>query len=145
MKDLLDKALDGWTYGEDHFLTRIAAISQLRLLDPKLMEDMNDAIIDITTQQILMKTRTPKSDEDPQWQSDEEMDEECQAKSWAIKVLVNQLRTTDDPEVAKKMAVPVYKLLNRLIVKSGELSKQSDTPSHHRSRLRLLAAQQMLK
>ncbi|KAL5322879.1 hypothetical protein ACEPPN_010858 [Leptodophora sp. 'Broadleaf-Isolate-01'] len=145
MKDLLDKSLQGWTYGEDHFLTRIAAISQLHLLDPKLMEDMNDEIIDITTQQILLKTRNPKSEDDPQWQSDEEMDEECQAKCWAIKVLVNRLRTTDDPETAKNIAIPVYKLLNRLIVKSGELSKQNDTPAHHRSRLRLLAAQQMLK
>lgn len=145
MKDLVDKALGGWTYGEDHFLTRLAAVSQLHLLDPKLLEDLNDEIIDITTQQILLKTRTPKSVDDPQWQSDEDMDEECQAKCWAIKVLVNRLRTTDDPEIAKNIAVPVYKLLNKLIVKKGELSKQNDTPAHHRSRLRLLAAQQMLK
>ncbi|KAG4416704.1 hypothetical protein IFR04_010163 [Cadophora malorum] len=145
MKDLVDKALDGWTYGEDHFLTRIAAVSQLHLLDPKLLEDLNDEIIDITTQQILLKTRTPKTDDEPQWQSDEEMDEECQAKCWAIKILVNRLRTTDDPEIAKNIAVPVYKLLNKLIVKKGELSKQNDTPARHRSRLRLLAAQQMLK
>ncbi|PVH74836.1 hypothetical protein DL98DRAFT_537088 [Cadophora sp. DSE1049] len=145
MKDLVDKALNGWTYGEDHFLTRIAAVSQLHLLDPKLLEDLNDEIIDITTQQILLKTRTPKSDDDTQWQSDEEMDEECQAKCWAIKILVNRLRTTEDPETAKNIAVPVYKLLNKLIVKKGELSKQNDTPAHHRSRLRLLAAQQMLK
>ncbi|CZT03551.1 related to SPO76 protein [Rhynchosporium agropyri] len=145
MKDLLDNALSGWTFGEDHFVTRLAAISHLHLLDPKLMEDMNDEIIDITTQQILLKTRTSKSEDDPQWQSEEEMDDECQAKCWAIKVLANRLRTTDDPETAKTIAVPVYKLLNRLITKGGELSKQNDTPSHHRSRLRLLAAQQMLK
>ncbi|KAE8454103.1 hypothetical protein EG329_005026 [Mollisiaceae sp. DMI_Dod_QoI] len=144
MKDLLDQSMDGWEYGKDHFLTKLATISQLTLLDHKLTEDFNDEIIDITTQQILLKTRTPKTDEDPEWQSGK-ADDECEAKCWAIKTLVNRLRTVDDPETAKKLAVPVYKLLNALIVKGGELSKSNDTPRHHKSRLRVLAAQQMLK
>jgi sister-chromatid-cohesion protein PDS5 len=58
---------------------------------------------------------------------------------------VNRLRGTEDPEVAKETAVPVFKLLNALIVKEGEISKQNDTPKAHKSRLRLLAAQSMLK
>lgn len=144
MKDLLDKSMDGWGYGKDHFLTKLATISQLVLLDQKLTEDSNDEIIDITTQQILLQTRTSKSDEDPDWQS-ENVDEECQAKCWAIKTLVNRLRTVEDPETAKKLAVPVYKLLNTLIFKEGEVTKSANTPKHHKSRLRLLAAQQMLK
>jgi sister-chromatid-cohesion protein PDS5 len=144
-KDLLDFATQDWEYGGDHFLTKLATICQLTLLDPKTTEDANDEILDITTQQILLKTRTPKSDDDPAWQPESQLDEECQAKSWALKTLVNRLRTTTDPDTAKKLAVPVYKLLNALIVKNGELSKQNDTPSHHKARLRLLAAQQMLK
>jgi sister-chromatid-cohesion protein PDS5 len=144
-KDLLDFATQDWEYGADHFLTKLATICQLTLLDPKTTEDANDEILDITTQQILLKTRTSKSDDDPAWQPESQLDEECQAKGWALKTLVNRLRTTTDLETAKKLAVPVYKLLNALIVKNGELSKKSDTPGHHKSRLRLLASQQMLK
>ncbi|KUJ19587.1 uncharacterized protein LY89DRAFT_581626 [Mollisia scopiformis] len=144
MKDLLDKSMDGWEYGKDHFLTKLATISQLTLLDQKLTEDSNDEIIDITTQQILLQVRTPKSDDDPDWQFDH-LDDECEAKCWAIKTLVNRLRTVEDPETAKKLAVPVYKLLNTLIFKEGEVTKAGNTPKHHKSRLRLLAAQQMLK
>ena len=146
-KDLLDYATQDWEYGGDHFLTKLAIICQLTLLDPKTTEDANDEILDITTQQVLLKTRTPKfaGDEDQAWQSNEQLDEELQVKCWALKTLVNRLRTTTDPETAKKLAVPVYKLLNALIFKNGELSKQNDTPSPHKARLRLLAAQQMLK
>ncbi|KAF8851743.1 hypothetical protein BDZ45DRAFT_808062 [Acephala macrosclerotiorum] len=146
MKDLLDKSLDGWVYGQSHFLTKLATISQLTLLDRKITEDRNDEIIDITTQQILLKYQTPKSDADPDWQHGQ-IDEECEAKCWAIKILVNHLRTIDDVDTAKRLAGPVYKLLNLLIIKAGELSKGNDalTPKHHKSRLRLLAAQQMLK
>lgn len=146
MKNLLDKCLANWTFGEDHFLAKIATICQLCLLDPKLVEDLNDDILDITTQQILLQFHTQKTDDDPKWQSDEELDEEIQAKCWAIRTLVNRLRTTEDDDVAKKLAVPIYKVIMTLITKNGELQpKKNATPAHHKSRLCLLAAQQMLK
>ncbi|KAH6664832.1 armadillo-type protein [Halenospora varia] len=144
-KDLLEKAIQAWEYGGDHFLTKLATISQLTLLDPKITDEANDEILDITTQQLLLKTRTEITPEDSSWKADDELDDECQAKCWALKILVNRLRVTEDVETAKKLAVPVYKLLNALIVKEGELSKKNDTPKHHKSRLRLLAAQLMLK
>lgn len=144
-KDLLAKTTEGWTYGEGHFLTKLATMSQLTLLDPKMTDDANDKILDITTQQILLQVRTPAKDTDHSWQLDSVIDEECEAKCWALKILVNRLRTTEDAESAKKLAGPVYKLLNILIAKEGELSKKNDTPKHHKSRLRLLAAQLMLK
>lgn len=144
-KDLLEKSTQDWEFGKDHFLTKLAAISQLTLLDPKTADELNDEILDITTQKILLLVRTPRLENDPSWQKDAEVDEECQAKSWALRILVNRLRATDDPETAKKLAVPVYKLLNQLIVKDGELSKKNNTPKSHRSRLRLLAAHLMLK
>ncbi|PQE32263.1 hypothetical protein CJF32_00001018 [Rutstroemia sp. NJR-2017a WRK4] len=145
IKDLLDKTTKGWKYGGDHYLTKLAAISQLQLLGAKIAEDYNDDILEITTQNILLQVRTPAKETDPLWQSDEELDEECQAKCWALKILVNKLRTVETPEEAKIVAQPVYKLLNALINGNGEISKQKDTPQHHKSRLRLLAAQLMLK
>jgi sister-chromatid-cohesion protein PDS5 len=144
-RDLVTKATKGWKFGSGHFLTRLATMSQLSLLEPKTTEEASDEILDIATQEILLKVRTPASDDDPQWQSDSEIDEECQAKCWALKILVNRLRTIEDPEIAKTTSDPVFRVLNTLIKNSGELSKNNDTPTHHKSRLRLLAAQLCLK
>lgn len=144
-RDLLQKSTKDWTYGSDHFLTKLAAISQLLLLETKAMDDAtNDAIIDIATQKILLQVRTPVEDE-MNWQDESILDEECQAKCWALKILVNQLRTTQDPENIKTMAPPVFKLLNTLVHKEGEISKTQPTPKHHKSRLRLTAAKILLK
>jgi sister-chromatid-cohesion protein PDS5 len=145
VKDLVTKSANDWEYGKNHFLTKLATLSQLSLLAPSIIEDANDEILNITTKEILLQTRTVASDADPEWQNESVLDEECQAKSWALKILVNRLRTVTDPEVAKKLAVPIFKLLNTLIVNNGELSKQAHTPLPHRNRLRLLAAQLMLK
>jgi sister chromatid cohesion protein PDS5 len=143
-KDLLDKSMTGWEYGSDHFLTKLSTINQLTLLAPAITEEATDEILDIS-RQLLLQVRTEKTETDPSWQSDADMDEECQAKSLAIKILVTRLRVLEDPETARTLAAPVYKLLNALIVKDGEISKDNNTPRHHKARLRLLAAQQMLK
>lgn len=139
VKDLLEKTTIDWKFGEDHFLTKLATMSQLSIIDSKFTEEVSDAILEITTQEVLLKVRNPAQDTDSSWQSDTELDEECQAKLWAIKVLVNRLRGIEDADSAKQNAVPVFKLLNALIVKEGEISKQNDTPKGHKSRLRLLA------
>lgn len=144
-KDLLDKTVNNWSYGSSNFLTKLATISQLSLEDPHITDEYNDEILDITIQKTLLKVQTPVKDTDRGWQPDLELDEECQAKCWALKILVNRLKTVEDPETAKTLAGPVYKLLNALIVKEGELSKKGNTPRHHKSRLRLRAAQLMLK
>lgn len=143
-KDILEKSTKDWKYGENHFLAKLAAISQLQLLSPKIVDDFNDEILEITTQEILLNVRTSKKDTDPTWQNDDELDEECQAKCWALKILVNKLRTVEEGDV-RTIAQPVFQVLNTLIVNGGELSKKQDTPNHHKSRLRLLAAQLMLK
>ena len=144
-KDLLEKSTTDWKYGEDHFLARLATISQLSVMDAKFADEISDKILEITTQQVLLQVRTRANDTDPSWQPDSELDDECQAKLWSIKVLVNRLRGAEDPEVAKETAAPVFKLLNALILKEGEISKQNNTPKAHKARLRLLAAQSMLK
>ncbi|RQM06379.1 hypothetical protein DH86_00001188, partial [Scytalidium sp. 3C] len=144
-KDLVEKATSNWAYGEDHFLAKLATLCQLQLLEPKSMLEVNDEVLNITTQQVLLQVRTEAKEADKGWQSDAELDEECQAKIWAVKTLVNRLRVQTDLETAKKLAGPVYKLLNTLIAKGGEISKQEETPKAHRARLRLIAAQSLLK
>ncbi len=145
-RDLLQKSTKDWTYGSDHFLTKLAAISQLMLLEPNAADDAtNDAIIDITTQHLMLQVRTPAEEDDKSWQDESELDEELQAKCWALKILVNQLRNIEDLERLKQSAPPVVKLLNALVHKEGDISKTHATPKHHKSRLRLVAAKMLLK
>lgn len=144
-KDLLDKSIQNWEYGGKHFLTKLATISQLTLSDSSIADEANDEILDITTAQLLLQVRTPATEADPDWKSDADIDDECIAKCWAVKILVNNLRVAHDKATLKSLAVPVYKLLNALILKGGDISKNKDTPTYHTSRLRLLAAQSILK
>lgn len=144
-QDLIKKATKGWQYGSEHFLAQLATISQITLLAPSVTEDLSDEILDITTKQLLLKVRTPASPEDPKWLPAATWDEECEAKVLALKCLVNRIRAAAEDENVKEMAVPVYKLLNTLVYKEGELDKQGKTPRHHKSRLRLTAAQLLLK
>lgn len=143
-KDLLSKSLTDCEYGSGFFLTKLATLSQLTLLEPKLVEDSYDTILEITTQQILAKVHVP-APADTKWPKDGVWDEEIEAKCWALKTMVNSLRSRATEEDIKELAVPVYKLLNQLISGEGEVTKTRNTPEHHKSRLRLVAAQLVLK
>ncbi|KAI0114976.1 armadillo-type protein [Daldinia grandis] len=143
--DLLQRILKNWGYNSPHFLTKLAAVSQLELLAPKVTADANDQIIDTALEDILLKVRTDAKESDPEWVADSELDEECQVKCWALKLVVNRLRGIPDSEEAKELAVPVFKLLRSLLKQAGELCKTKDTPKHHKTRLRLLAGQLFLK
>ncbi|KAL2171027.1 hypothetical protein VTG60DRAFT_3875 [Thermothelomyces hinnuleus] len=143
--DLLQRILKDWSYGSQNFLNKLAAVSQLELLAPKGTEEAEDTILNMAVQQILLEVRTKTSAKDPDWVDDGELDEECQAKCLALKTLANRLRSIEDIDEAKEKAKPVWKLFMKLIRAKGELSKTKETPKHHRSRLRLLAAQLVLK
>jgi len=148
VQELLEASINGWKYGEQHSLTKLATIGQLVLLQPDMTRDFNDPILDITINQVLLQVRTTgqaENKEKSRWMTESELDDECKAKCLSIKILVNNLRAIDDTETAKSEAVPVYKLLNTLISQHGEVSKQKNTPEAHKSRLRLFAAQSMLK
>lgn len=143
--DLLQRTLKDWTYGSAHFLNKLATVSQLEYLAPKVTEEAEDTILNMAVQQVLLEVRTEASDKDPDWVDDADLDEECQAKCLALRTLANRLRSTEDVGEAKEKAKPVWSLLMKLIKAKGELSKTKETPKHHRSRLRLLAAQLLLK
>lgn len=143
-KDLLQRIIKDWKYGSQYFLNKFAAVSQLELLAPKVTQEAEESILNMTVQQVLLVVRKDASDRDPDWVEDADLDEECQAKILALKTLANRLRSMDVSE-AKEKASPVWKLLMKLIREKGEICKTKDTPSYHRSRLRLVAAQLLLK
>lgn len=143
--DLLQRVIKDWGYDSSHFVNKLAAVSQLALLAPKVTTQANDEIVDMALKHVLYKVRTEAKDSDPEWVSDVGMDEECQAKLWALKMMVNRLRGTHDIERAKEIAPAVFKLLRTLLKEQGQLPKVEDTPKHHKARLRLLAGRQILK
>ncbi|KAI0405369.1 armadillo-type protein [Xylaria palmicola] len=143
--DLLQRVTQNWGYDSPHFLNKLAAVSQLELLASTVTAEANDEILDMALKNVLFQVRTEAKDSDPEWVPDAELDEECQIKSWALKLVVNRVRGVRDVEEAKELAPPVFKLLRTLLKAQGELCKTKDTPKHHKARLRLLAGQFLLK
>ncbi|KAK3399126.1 putative SPO76 protein [Sordaria brevicollis] len=143
--DLLQRILKDWSYGSSNFLNKLTAVSQLELLAPKVTEEANDEILGMTFKEILLQVRTDAKDSDPDWVSDADMDEEIQAKCLSLKTLVNRVRSIEDIEDAKEKASSVWKVLRKIIKEKGEIVDEKETPKHHKARLRLLAAQLMLK
>ena len=144
-KDLVDKCVKGFRYGEAGFLSRLATISQLMLLAPNEVEEESDAIIDIAIKDTLLEVRAPATDSAETYAWSDTIDDECEAKCWALKILVNRIRSYESAETLGEVAAPVYNLLATLIAKMGEVSSSKNTPPTHRSRLRLLAARLYLK
>ena len=137
-KDLLQKCVDGFEYGAEGFLTKLACLSQLMLLAAKDLEDDLDPVLDIAIRQVLHQSRQSAVEIGQDWQ--DVPGEECEAKLWALKLLVNRLRCYDDIESLGDIAAQVYMLLNTLLARNGEVSNKDPTPDPHRSRLRLQAA-----
>ncbi|OIW33397.1 hypothetical protein CONLIGDRAFT_628284 [Coniochaeta ligniaria NRRL 30616] len=143
--ELLQKTMKDWEYGGAYFLNKLYTLSQLELLAPKVMEDVDEKVLNICVQQLLLEVRAEASDTDPKWVDDADLDDECKAKCLALKILVNRLRSMEDAESAQGSTKATWKLLRTLISKRGELCPTKDTPNHHKSRLRLVAAKLILK
>ncbi|KAL8695054.1 MAG: hypothetical protein Q9218_000422 [Villophora microphyllina] len=146
VRDLAQKCTKGFAYGGEGFLSRLATLSQLVLLAPnELDEQHTDATIDIAIKQILHQVREPSKKPADAYEWSSTVDTEAQAKCWALKILVNRVRSHPVAETLPEVASPVYSLLFKLIDQLGELSTASNTPPTHKSRLRLLAARLYLK
>ena len=143
-KDLVKACTHDFQYGSTGFMSKLACLSQLMLLGAEDLEDEADNVIDIAINQVLKNVRNPDDDENATDWTDS-LDEECEAKIWSLRILVNRIRHFSESEQVKDVAPQVYKMLNLLIKSRGELSKSADTPKSHASRLRLEAALFILK
>lgn len=144
-KELVRKCVKGFEYGGEGFLARLATLSQLMLLAPNEVDNESDSVIDIAIQKVLLQVRTPSSNAPESYKWTETVNAECEAKCWALKVLVNRIRSHASPETLSESAAPVYNLLSTLITQDGEVAPKKNTPPSHKSRLRLLAARLYLK
>lgn len=145
-RDLAEKCIKDFKFGEKGFLARLATLSQLMLLAPNEIDDQrSDEILDIAIKQTLTQVRKPSKKPADEYQWSSTVDEEAQAKCWALKILVNRVRSHPDPENLPEVAAPVYTLLSTFVDQQGEITKAKNTPPTHKSRLRLLAARLYLK
>ena len=144
-KDLVRKCVKDFQFGTAGFLSRLATLSQLMLLAPNEVDEESDTIIDIAIERVLLKVRTTSTEASTLLGWSDNMDEECEAKCWALKILVNRIRSHPTLETLSDHATPVYKLLSTLLTKEGEVANEKNTPDAHKSRLRLLAARLYLK
>lgn len=143
--NLLRNIMKGLDYGSPHFLARLASIAQLERLVPSVTADSEKAIHELTLNKILRQVRTDAEEKDPSWVDDADMNEELQAKSLSLRILVNQALASETESDTEERVKSVFKLLRTFIVKEGEFCKVKDTPLHHKKRLRLLAGLLMLK
>ncbi|CAH0026810.1 unnamed protein product [Clonostachys rhizophaga] len=142
---LLQKVMKGLEFGSPNYLNKLATISQLARLAPTVTADSDDAISELTINGTLREVRTDAKPTDPSWVSEADMDEELQAKTLALKILVNRALSSVEDADSQERVKPLFKLLKTLVVQEGEFCKVKDTPTHHKKRLRLLAGQSILK
>ena len=145
VNNLVTQCVKDFEYGGIGFMSRLATLSQLMLLAPNEVDDESDAVVDIAIKQILLQVRTPSTEPSDAYAWSETSDVECEAKCWALKILVNRVRSHETPETLNDVAKPVYSLLATLIAKRGEHTSAKNTPPSHKSRLRLQAARLCLK
>lgn len=144
-KDLVVKCINSFEYGGEGFLARLATLSQFMLLAPHQANQESDAVSEIAIEKVLLQVRTSSTEPPESYSWSPTLDTECEAKCWALKILVNRIRSHPEPDTLSEMADPVYELLSTLVTKSGEVSSAQDTPPAHKSRLRLTAACLCLK
>lgn len=148
VKEIIRYCVKDFESSGESFLSRLAALSQLRLLASKETEEHAEAIIAIAINDVLSQVGTEADESDPEWTN--EIDDDLCAKLWALKILANGLRGMDTKaeeanEGLQEAQAPVYQLLNTLVDQDGQLAKTAPTAKHHKAHLRLAAAKLLLK
>jgi sister-chromatid-cohesion protein PDS5 len=142
-RETLQKSIKNFDYECDHWLTKLAALSQLVLLAPDECDGDIDAVFTIAVEKVLLKQHLESDEAEEEWM--EVPDDDIIARTWALKILVNRLLAYTGDEERTDASDQVLKLLNRLVKENGEASKKNPTPLAHRNRQRLLAANFLLK
>ncbi|KAH7063800.1 armadillo-type protein [Paraphoma chrysanthemicola] len=142
-KEILTKSIKNFSYDGKHWLTKLAALSQLVLLAPSECEDDMDTIVEIAIQKVLQQPHPASDASETEWI--DTPDEDIQGRTWAIKILVNRLRSLPSEASFNDAAGDTYALLNRLVKDNGEGADNASTPAAHKTRQRLIAANSLLK
>lgn len=146
-RDILSKALRDCRADSNHFLGRLATISQICLLAPSVATVETEAILKLAVTEILLKSRSPSTKVNSNaW--DEVADSETMSKALALKILVNLVRSQDEKaedNQFQQFTNEAFKYLTKLVKDDGEIATSRDTPASQRNHLRLTAARFILK
>lgn len=144
------------------FSTNLAAIAEICLINPEVVEEHTNDINTVITERVLKQNRYNEAPPaNVSWITDDDlaMNHKCYLllieKLTAIRYIVNRIRAlcrsdklASDPSVARLFEKPI-KLLSLIVSNSGEIVKQSGdlipTPPLYQSRLRLEAGFGILK
>ncbi len=127
VKDLLIECKDFGT-SDPHLTAKLSTLGCFFLNARDECEDAADSITNMLIKDILLISRAKRVPDENEWEPDENLDRECQAKVLAIRALVNRLRVNPERSIDDDLAEPVLKLLNSLVANAGELSKDESTP-----------------
>lgn len=142
-REILQKSIKDFEYECAHWLTKLAALSQLVLLAPEECESNIDSIVAVAVESVLLKPHSESSEAEEEWT--EVPDDDITARTWALKILVNRLLAYTGDEERTEASGQILKLLNRMVKENGEVSKKHSTPLAHKNRQRLLAANFLMK
>jgi sister-chromatid-cohesion protein PDS5 len=152
INDIMQYCTQGFKLGVESYVSRLAAMSQLRLLANAETESYEETIIQIAAEKVLAQQPAAADASESDWE--ETVNDDLTARILALKLLVNGFRGKAIRAEAEKSATslgaassPIFKVLNTLIDQAGEFSQddQMSTPAHYKSRLRLAAANSILK
>ena len=133
-------------FEHSHLSNTLIAIGQIAKLQPMQFATYYKQVIrDFVVKELLVIDRSKGlyKDGDPEWCEDSSVSFETQAKVLGIKVLVLWLLGIDRNH--KKLAVPVFRLLDTVLAHDGDLQGQDNISASDRSRLRLSAANGILR
>ncbi|KJX94546.1 sister chromatid cohesion and DNA repair protein (BimD) [Zymoseptoria brevis] len=150
IKDIVRACLKDFEVGSDHYLSRLAALSQLRLVASEQIESQDDEITQVLSN-VLLDSSATAYDQDLKWS--DEIDDNLAGKLWALKAIANKLRghvavnEGDEPgDERRTTAEPIFRLLNTFVEREGEISETDGTTApYHRAQLRLAASKHLLK
>jgi sister-chromatid-cohesion protein PDS5 len=128
------------------YVSKLAALSQLMRYSPSaLTPDKVDTVVDIAINRVLLRNHRAASTSeslDKAWT--DEPDEDVQGKCWALKILVNRLRTLPLADDVSTVAETLFGFLNTIIAKDGQV-EESPVPPAHAGHLLRTAAISLLK
>ena len=148
--DLLHKCIKGFRYSGPGFMSRLASLSQLCYLAPSETPVHDEAIENLAIREIVLKNRHPAPESaatEYSWDLEPHPDVqiETEAKTWAIKIAVNRVRSHEGGQDLAHVLDPLYSTLMKLVDPEGELAKPRYAHPAMKPRLRVVAARSILK
>lgn len=143
-KALLKACIDNLEFGTDNYVSKLAALSQLMLLNATNMDVQSeiDPILRIAIKDIYLQPLSPAFAETPEVA---EAQLELDAKCWALKILTNRLRAYSSAEAVQEIYPQIYKLLTNLLGEEPDPETSTPLARASHARLRLQAALLHLK